>query len=111
MVLMTGFDSRANYATGLAGSDRPPEGHSNTASPSNPTILIKQNGRAIRTLPFHLVRMTGFEPTRLSTLEPDGNVTSVEASILASLLSRIQCTIKQRENQVFSWFCYDVFSS
>ena len=28
-----------------------------------------------------LVRMTGFEPTRLSTLEPDGNVTSVETPV------------------------------
>ena len=28
-----------------------------------------------------LVRMTGFEPTRLATLEPDGNVTSVETPI------------------------------
>ena len=28
-------------------------------------------------LQYFLVRMTGFEPTRISSLEPDGNATSV----------------------------------
>ena len=28
-----------------------------------------------------LVRMTGFEPTRISSLEPDGNDTSVETPV------------------------------
>ena len=28
-----------------------------------------------------MVRMTGFEPTRLSTLEPDDNATSVETPV------------------------------
>ena len=45
---------------------------------SNPTISVKQKGHTTRAYPLCLVRMTGFEPTRLSTLEPDGNDTSVE---------------------------------
>ena len=69
---------------------------------SNPTILIKQNGRAARTLPFHLVRMTGFEPTRISSLEPDGNVTSVETPVPMLSLLRVYYSIKAELNQAFS---------
>ena len=40
---------------------------------------------------FHMVRMTGFEPTRISSLEPDGNVTSVETPV--PVLSLFTCLL------------------
>ena len=44
-----------------------------------------------QTIAFLMVRMTGFEPTRLSTLEPDGNVTSVETPV--PVLSLFTCLL------------------
>ena len=35
--------------------------------------LYKQKSTTARVVPILLVRMTGFEPTRISSLEPDGN--------------------------------------
>ena len=55
-------------------------------------ILIKQKGRtAGGAHPLCLVRMTGFEPTRISSLEPDGNVTSVETPV--PVLSLFTCLL------------------
>ena len=44
---------------------------------SNPTTLIKQKGRTPRARPLCLVRMTGFEPTRISSLEPETSASAV----------------------------------
>ena len=53
------------------------------------------------TVPY-LVRMTGFEPTRLSTLEPDGNDTLVEDYFNSSQVPS-SCTIvtKKRFEYLF----------
>ena len=77
LVQVTGFDSRANCALGLPRSRTSTGSSLCTDSPSNPITFIKQNGRASRTLPFHLVQVTGFEPTRLSTLEPETSASAV----------------------------------
>ena len=75
-----GFDSRANCALSHSPGKLVHRKSFLHGSYFKSPILIKQNDRAARALPFHLVRMTGFEPTRLATLEPDGNDTSVELS-------------------------------
>ena len=80
-VQATGFDSRANCALGLPRSRTSTGSSLCTDSPSNPTILVKQKGRTSKARPLCLVQVTGFEPTRISSLEPDGNSTSVERAI------------------------------
>ena len=44
---------------------------------SNPTILIKQKGHTARAYPLCLVQVTGFEPTRISSLEPETSASAV----------------------------------
>ena len=44
---------------------------------SNPTILINKKGTTARAVLFLLVRMTGFEPTRISSLEPETSASAV----------------------------------
>ena len=60
---------------------------SNDASANKISLEIEQQ-KALKTLRFQgfllLVRMTGFEPTRISSLEPDGNDTSVESYFISS---------------------------
>ena len=46
----------------FAGRTRHLEECAYTAPTSNPTIFIKQNGRAVRILPFYLVRTMGLPP-------------------------------------------------
>ena len=41
----------------------------------------KQNKHNPEAVLILLVQVTGFEPTRISSLEPDGNVTSVETPV------------------------------
>ena len=79
LVRMTGFPPVAALAdkqsTGLFG---PTDKLLRNFLPiSNPTLLIKQKGRALKAHPLCLVRMTGFEPTRLSTLEPETSASAV----------------------------------
>ena len=81
LVRMTGLDSRANCALGLPRSRTSTGSPLCTDSPSNPAIYTKQNGRATRTLPFHLVQATGFEPTRISSLEPDSNASRCDSCL------------------------------
>ena len=52
---------------------------------SNPTILIKQKGHTQRARPLCLVRMTGFEPTRISSLEPETSASAVPPHPLIKL--------------------------
>ena len=58
---------------------------------SNPITFIKQKEYTARVYPLYLVQVTGFEPTRLSTPEPDGNVTSVETPM--PVLSLFTCLL------------------
>ena len=42
-----------------------------------PTTLINKKGTTTRAVPLLLVRMTGFEPTRISSLEPETSASAV----------------------------------
>ena len=53
--------------------------------------LVEKDSELYPILSLFLVRMTGFEPTRLSTLEPDGNDTSVETPV--PVLSLFTCLV------------------
>ena len=48
-----------------------------TGEPSNPTTFINKTSTTARAVLILLVRMTGFEPTRLSTLEPETSASAV----------------------------------
>ena len=87
LVRMTGFPPVAALAdkqsTGLFG---PADKLLRNFLPiSNPTTLIKQRGRTTRARPLCLVRMTGFEPTRISSLEPETSASAVPPHPLISL--------------------------
>ena len=74
----TGFDSRARRPAVIRGSESPPDSHSlplllQIPPPYNAKTPPKNRGC------FRMVQATGFEPTRLSTLEPE---TSASASKL-----------------------------
>ena len=72
----TGLDSRARRPAVIRGSESPPDSHSlplqlQIPPPYNAKTPPKNRGCS------RMVRMTGFEPTRISSLEPETSASAV----------------------------------
>ena len=96
LVRMTGFPPVAALAdkqsTGLFG---PTDKMLRIFLPiSNPTTFIKQKEYTTRVYPLYLVRMTGFEPTRISSLEPETSASAVPPH------PRIKCKMQNAECKI-----------
>ena len=65
-----------------------------TAPTSNPVALTMQKHPDKKSRCFHIVRMTGFEPTRISSLEPETSASAVPPH------PRIKCKMQNAECKI-----------
>ena len=105
MVRMTGFDSRRTTPAVIRGSN------SHLGCYSLPLLLQthhphKQKRHNHKAVPLLLVRMTGFEPTRLSTLEPETSASAVPPHPHIRGLALRPRLLYHRQIKLSSEICY-----
>ena len=61
---------------------------------SNPTTFINKKGTTTRAVLILLVRMTGFEPTRISSLEPETSASAVPPHPQNIIMQNAKCIMQ-----------------